>query len=184
MSAVNRGNSRAPHGEGPDGPAKGCFCLRRNPSIVAITQAWQIQMHPRADPGLPPFHRADKKVPFIDAEGKRIEPERPNGIKFESFIFDALGYAKNPVTLEVSREEEFSPVKNATGVDSPETAQRDLMETFASWLEEAGVKVLRNEKGALAARLEISPLYALDREEAIRRIPPDLAITDELLLSE
>ncbi len=131
-----------------------------------------------------PFHRADKKVPFIDAEGKRIEPERPNGIKFESFIFDALGYAKNPVTLEVSREEEFSPVKNATGVDSPETAQRDLMETFASWLEEAGVKVLRNEKGALAARLEISPLYALDREEAIRRIPPDLAITDELLLSE
>jgi UDP-N-acetylglucosamine/UDP-N-acetylgalactosamine diphosphorylase len=130
-----------------------------------------------------PFHRADKKVPFVDAKGRRIEPERPNGIKFESFIFDALGYAKNPVTLEVRREEEFSPVKNATGVDSPETAQRDLMETFASWLEEAGVRVPRNEKGSPAVRLEISPLYALDREEALRRIPSDLEINDEILLS-
>jgi UDP-N-acetylglucosamine/UDP-N-acetylgalactosamine diphosphorylase len=130
-----------------------------------------------------PFHRADKKVPFIDAKGRRIEPERPNGIKFESFIFDALGYAKNPVTLEVRREEEFSPVKNATGVDSPETAQRDLMETFASWLEEADVKIPRNEQGSLAVRLEISPLYALDREEALRRTPSDLEITDDLLLT-
>jgi UDP-N-acetylglucosamine/UDP-N-acetylgalactosamine diphosphorylase len=131
-----------------------------------------------------PFHRADKKVPFIDAKGRTIEPESPNGIKFESFIFDALGHAKNPITLEVRREEEFSPVKNATGVDSPETAQRDLMETFASWLQEAGVKVPRNKKGSLAARLEISPLYAHDREEAIRKIPPDLEITDDLLLTE
>jgi UDP-N-acetylglucosamine/UDP-N-acetylgalactosamine diphosphorylase len=130
-----------------------------------------------------PFHRADKKVPFIDAGGQRIEPEGPNGIKFESFIFDALGYANNPVTLEVRRAEEFSPVKNATGVDSPETAQRDLMETFASWLEEVGVKAPRNQDGSLAAKLEISPLYALDREEAIRRLPPDLEITGDFLLS-
>jgi len=131
-----------------------------------------------------PFHRADKKVPFIDADGNRIEPDSPNGIKFESFVFDALGYASNPVTLEVRREEEFSPVKNATGVDSPETAKRDLMEIFASWLEEAGVKAPRDEKGSLAARLEISPLYALDRDEAVRKIPPDLEITDDLLLTE
>ncbi len=131
-----------------------------------------------------PFHRADKKVPFIDAKGRTLEPESPNGIKFESFIFDALGYANNPVTLEVRREEEFSPVKNATGVDSPETARRDLMETFASWLEEAGVKVPRNEEGSLTARLEISPLYALDRKEAIEKIPTGLTITDALLLTE
>jgi UDP-N-acetylglucosamine/UDP-N-acetylgalactosamine diphosphorylase len=131
-----------------------------------------------------PFHRADKKVPSIDEKGRTVEPESPNGIKFESFIFDALAYAKNPVTLEVRRAEEFSPVKNATGVDSPETAQRDLMETFASWLKEAGVKVPRNKKGSLAAKLEISPLYALDREEAIRKIPSDLKITCDLLLTE
>ncbi len=118
-----------------------------------------------------------------DGEGGGAERDRPNGIKFESFIFDALGYANNPVTQEVRREEEFSPVKNATGVSSPETAQSALMETFASWLEEAGVKVPRNAQGSLAARLEISPLYALDREEAIRKIPRDLTITDELLLT-
>jgi UDP-N-acetylglucosamine/UDP-N-acetylgalactosamine diphosphorylase len=131
-----------------------------------------------------PFHRADKKVPFVDARGRTVEPESPNGIKFESFIFDALGFAKNPVTLEVRRAEEFSPVKNATGVDSPGTAQRDLMELFASWFEEAGVKVPRDGRGSLGARLEISPLYALDREEAIRKIPPDLEIADDLLLAE
>jgi UDP-N-acetylglucosamine/UDP-N-acetylgalactosamine diphosphorylase len=84
----------------------------------------------------------------------------------------------------VSRQEEFSPVKNATGVDSPETAQRDLMELFASWLEEAGAKVPRDKEGSLAAKLEISPLYALDREEAIRKIPRDLVIKDVLLLTQ
>ena len=130
-----------------------------------------------------PFHRADKKVPYIDARGRRIEPESPNGIKFESFIFDALQHAKNAVTQEVSRQEEFSPVKNATGVDSPEMAQRDLMEMFASWLEGAGVNVPRDKQGSLAARIEISPSYALDREEALKKIPPDLTISDDLFLT-
>ena len=134
--------------------------------------------------GIPlPFHRADKKVPYIDAQGRHIEPENANGIKFESFIFDALQYANHAVTQEVSRQEEFSPVKNASGVDSPETAVRDLMEMFASWLQEAGAKVPRDEQGCLAARIEISPSYALDREEALKKIPRDLEVTDDLLLS-
>lgn len=131
-----------------------------------------------------PFHRADKKVPCIDGEGTCIEPAHPNGIKFESFIFDALQYANRAFTQEVSREEEFSPVKNATGVDSPETARRDLMEVFASWLEEAGVKVPRNQDDSLAVKLEISPLVALDPEEACKKIPPGLVVTEDLLLAE
>lgn len=130
-----------------------------------------------------PFHRADKKVPFVDTLGRRIEPDRPNGVKFESFIFDALQRAKRAVTQEVSRKEEFSPVKNAAGLDSPETARRDLMETFASWLQEAGVEVPRNEEGDLTAKIEISPLYALDREEAIRKVPANLVIKKNLLLT-
>jgi UDP-N-acetylglucosamine/UDP-N-acetylgalactosamine diphosphorylase len=130
-----------------------------------------------------PFHRADKKVPFVDEAGKMIEPDRPNGIKFESFVFDALPHARNAVTLEVSREEEFAPVKNARGENSPETAQRALMETFASWLVGAGVQVPRNPDGSLAKKLEISPLYALDREEAIRKIHRDLVIHEDLLLT-
>ncbi len=131
-----------------------------------------------------PFHRADKKVPCVDSQGRHVEPDSPNGIKFESFIFDALQHADRSVTQEVVRRKEFSPVKNATGKSSPETARRDLMEVYASWLEEAGVKVPRDERGAPAVRIEISPLYALDRDEAIRKIPPDLKITDDLLLRQ
>ncbi len=131
-----------------------------------------------------PFHRADKKVPFVDADGRHIEPASPNGIKFECFIFDALRHAASAISQEVVRQEEFSPVKNATGVSSPATAQGALMEVYASWLEQAGVKVPRNESGALASRIEISPLYALDRAEAVQKIPPDLKITNDLLLTD
>jgi len=130
-----------------------------------------------------PFHRANKKVPYLDEKGTLIRPEEPNGIKFESFIFDALEYARNPVTLEVLRKEEFSPVKNASGVDSSETAQRDLMEGFASWMTEAGANVPRNEDGSLTVKIEISPLFALDKKEALRKMKPPLPVTEDLYIS-
>jgi UDP-N-acetylglucosamine/UDP-N-acetylgalactosamine diphosphorylase len=129
-----------------------------------------------------PFHRAEKKVPCIDAQGRPVEPDKPNGVKFESFIFDALGHARRTVSLEVLRREEFSPVKNAHGMDSPETARRDFMELFASWLKDAGVALPRREDGGLAVQVEISPLVALDREEAVAKIPRDLAIQGDLYL--
>jgi UDP-N-acetylglucosamine/UDP-N-acetylgalactosamine diphosphorylase len=129
-----------------------------------------------------PFHRADKKVPHIDAEGKPVSPDRPNGIKFESFLFDALGFAAHPVTLEVVRGEEFSPVKNARGTDSPDTAKRDLMELHASWLEGAGVRVPRKPDGSLAVKIEISPLAALDRQEVLDRLSTLPPIASDLYL--
>ncbi len=130
-----------------------------------------------------PFHRADKKIPCLGPDGNQVVPDRPNGVKFESFIFDALPLARRSVTLEVSRKEEFSPVKNARGVDSPLTAQRDLMELHAGWLEAAGASVPRNPDGSLAVRVEISPLYALDREELLARIPRGFRIDRDLYLS-
>lgn len=130
-----------------------------------------------------PFHRADKKIPCIGADGNQVVPDRPNGVKFETFIFDALPLARRCVTLEISRKEEFSPVKNARGVDSPETARRDLMDLHASWLEAAGVSVPRNPDGSLAVRVEISPLYALDREELLTRLPAGFRIDRDLYLS-
>lgn len=130
-----------------------------------------------------PFHRADKKVPCIDVRGNPVTPDKPNGIKFESFIFDALEHAKNPVTMEVVRNEEFSPVKNASGFNSPETAQRDLMELFATWLEKAGANVPRNKDGSLAVKIEISPLFALDLEEALSRMKPPLPVIEDLYIS-
>ena len=72
-----------------------------------------------------PYHSAFKKATYIDKDGNKVVPDSPNAYKFEAFLFDAFGDLDDMVILRVKREEEFAPVKNATGVDSPETA-RDL----------------------------------------------------------
>jgi UDP-N-acetylglucosamine/UDP-N-acetylgalactosamine diphosphorylase len=129
-----------------------------------------------------PWHIAHKKISYLDENGKLVQPHHPNGYKFETFVFDALSDAQNAVLLEVDRRFEFSPVKNATGEDSPQTAQRDLCELYAGWLEQAGVKVPRDAAGHVKACIEISPLYALDAEELARKIPPNLRVHDKLYL--
>jgi len=124
-----------------------------------------------------PWHRAEKKVPCVDpASGRRVQPDGPNGIKLESFIFDALPLAENPILYETSRQEEFSPVKNAAGVDSVETARRDMSRRAARWLEAAGVAVPRTPAGEPDGLFEISPLYALDVRELIARGKLSLSI--------
>ena len=65
-----------------------------------------------------PLHRAVKKIPHVDLQGQRVEPMEPNGVKLESFIFDALPMTENSVILEIERSDQFAPTKNATGVDS------------------------------------------------------------------
>jgi len=70
-----------------------------------------------------PYHSAFKKATYIDPEGNKIVPTEPNAYKFEAFLFDAFGELDDMAILRVKREEEFAPVKNATGVDSPETAR-------------------------------------------------------------
>ncbi len=129
-----------------------------------------------------PWHVAHKQIPYLDANGKLIQPDQPNGYKFETFIFDALSDAQRVIVLEVERRFEFSPVKNAAGEDSPPTAQHDLCELHTHWLEQAGVKIPRDAAGRLKARLEISPLFALDAPELAKRISPDLQVQDELYL--
>lgn len=69
-----------------------------------------------------PYHIAFKKAAYMNNDGEIITPEEPNAYKFESFIFDAFEKLDNMTILRVKREEEFAPVKNATGTDSPETA--------------------------------------------------------------
>lgn len=109
-----------------------------------------------------PWHRAVKKVAHVDATGRRIEPDEPNAVKLEAFIFDAIPLARNAMILETARAEEFSPVKNATGVDSAETSRRDMNRRAAAWLEKAGFAVPRRSDGEPNGCFEISPLLALD----------------------
>lgn len=110
-----------------------------------------------------PWHRALKRTPCVDLDtGERIEPDEPNAIKLESFIFDALPLAENPIVLETSRAEEFSPVKNPTGTDSIVSARRDLSRRAARWLESTGLAVPRTDDGEPDGTFEISPLRALD----------------------
>jgi len=110
-----------------------------------------------------PWHRAVKKVPYIDpATGQRVEPAKPNAIKLEAFIFDAIPMAKNPLILQTVREEEFSPVKNATGVDSAESTRRDMNRRVAAWLTAAGFDVPVTPHGEPDGVFEISPMLALD----------------------
>lgn len=108
-----------------------------------------------------PYRRAEKAVAFVDESGTRVEPKKPNAVKLETFIFDVLPLANNPLVLEVDRAEEFSPVKNATGVDSLETAQRDLVRRSCRWLAQAGVSIPRRADGEPDVTVVVSPLRAM-----------------------
>ena len=69
-----------------------------------------------------PYHVAFKKASYIDNNGNLVKATEPNAYKFESFIFDGFAYYNNMSILRVKREEEFAPIKNADGNDSPKTA--------------------------------------------------------------
>ena len=77
-----------------------------------------------------PYHSAHKKAKYIDENGNLVIPEKPNAYKFESFIFDAFDMLDGMAILRVKREEEFAPVKNAEGNDSPETARKLYKDFF------------------------------------------------------
>jgi UDP-N-acetylglucosamine/UDP-N-acetylgalactosamine diphosphorylase len=99
-----------------------------------------------------------------------VKPDKPNAVKLEQFVFDAIPLAKNAIVVETDRAEEFSPVKNAEGADSPATSRRDQVRRAARWLAGAGVQV-PTEGGEPDAVLEISPLYATSAEQLKERQP-------------
>jgi UDP-N-acetylglucosamine/UDP-N-acetylgalactosamine diphosphorylase len=129
-----------------------------------------------------PFHRAEKRVPHVTLDGARVDPEQPNAVKFETFLFDALPLAERTATVESERWEEFSPIKNASGADSPETARLDLNRLYAAWLSDAGVAVPCNMDGDPTVDIEIDPRLAMDAEELAARLPPGLEISGPTVL--
>jgi UDP-N-acetylglucosamine/UDP-N-acetylgalactosamine diphosphorylase len=114
-----------------------------------------------------PYHVARKAVQHYDPErDETVDPGgEPNALKFERFIFDALPLAERWLAVETRRDEEFAPLKNATGADSPASVREAQLALHARWLREAGVSTGGHP-------VEVSPLFALDEEEIKARIPP------------
>lgn len=75
-----------------------------------------------------PYHTAHKKAAYIDASGNKVVPEKANAYKFEAFIFDAFAVFDRFYVYRVKREDEFAPVKNKEGNDSPQTAKELYMD--------------------------------------------------------
>lgn len=110
-----------------------------------------------------PYHAVKRKIPYLDKNGKLLYPNDINGIKFETFIFDALSEAKRALGMEVKREKEFSPLKNKKGENSPDTVRQSLLNLYTGWIEQAGMKI---PSGSL---IEVSPLFAIERESFLEK---------------
>lgn len=127
-------------------------------SLAFIKKATEIKL---------PYHAVKKQMKAWNPDSQ--EECKQLVYKLESFIFDALPYARNPLLLEVVREEEFSPVKNAIGNDTPETCLRDQTHCWLSWLRRKCIfdeKKLAEKCVLLNNRLlEVSPLFAEDARE-------------------
>jgi len=113
-----------------------------------------------------PYHRAEKKIACVDpASGAAITPSENNGVKLEKFVFDALELCKASIVLETDRVEEFAPIKNASGSDSPESSRTLQTLRAARWLEACGVAIPRDAAGQPDCVLEISPRTATSIHE-------------------
>jgi len=141
-----------------------------------------------AAPGSPlqlPFHKANKKIAFADESGATIKPAEANGVKFEMFVFDSLPFASNPVVIETTRLGDFSPVKNAEGIDSPASCSEDQQKLFVQWLNAAGLGEAIDDDGNPLRKLEISPLFATgeaDFVEAWRKSGRSLPTEGDVLI--
>ena len=87
-------------------------------SINAVKKVAEIHL---------PYHRAFKKNAFVNEEGMKQVPEKPNSFKFENFIFDAFMFFDDMLLLRVSEEEEFAPIKDFTGIYNPDTAKEKYL---------------------------------------------------------
>lgn len=129
-----------------------------------------------------PWHIAHKQIPCLGQTGDLVEPSQANGYKFETFVFDALRDTQKVAVMEVDRSQEFSPVKNGVGTDSPASARQDMKNLYAKWLEAAGAVVPRNPDGHVIGDIEISPLVALEEEDLKGKLDPRFKFYDPLYL--
>ncbi len=130
-----------------------------------------------------PLHRAHKKIPVVNDDGVAQTPDKPNGFKFEKFIFDLLPHAKNVVNLAFDRRDEFSPVKNASGEDSPDTCRKDLSAKAARMLIQAGFKIPLDADGYPPCPIELDPCFALTPRDLKARLATQPDVTKAIQLT-
>ncbi len=121
-----------------------------------------------------PWNRAEKKVPYYDPDkGETVSPESPNAVKLETFVFDALPLCDGSFVLETAREEEFAPIKNASGApgsgvqDSPDTSKQLQIDRAKRWLSNVGVLC---EDGSV---VELKPTTAVEPSDLERLDLPE-----------
>jgi UDP-N-acetylglucosamine/UDP-N-acetylgalactosamine diphosphorylase len=127
-----------------------------------------------------PFHVAHKKVRHVDSDGVPVEPQAPNALKFERFIFDLMPSARNAIVVEVDAARHFAPLKNASGQkqDTPEMVRARMVALHTEWLRRAGADV------AEGVAVEISPLFALDADQLAEKIRPGTRVTEPTYFHE
>ena len=122
-----------------------------------------------------PFHRARKKVPYIDGTGASVSPEQPNATKFERFIFDLLPFAENAIVCEVDASDGFCALKNAPPAPAETEAhvRQAISDLHTGWLTAAGVEV------ADGVKVELSPLFAVDAETTVERFASGGSVSED-----
>lgn len=100
------------------------------------------------------YHIARKKIPNYTS-GVKSTPKDPNGVKFELFYFDVFSMSTVSAAMEILRSEEFAPVKNASGPDSPESARKLLSDLHLKWVKKAGA-IVNNKPDEQGCSCEIS----------------------------
>ncbi len=128
-----------------------------------------------------PWHLARKQYEIVNEEGQKVLAREKSCCKFECFIFDALAMAEDCAFVEVRRETEFGPVKNAEGEDSPQSARRLLQRQWLEWLIEAGA--LANMPAEVGeGMVEINPLFASSADELREKLETGYEVEFPLLL--
>jgi UDP-N-acetylglucosamine/UDP-N-acetylgalactosamine diphosphorylase len=113
-----------------------------------------------------PLHFTSKTIPALDSAGILKTPQKPNGYKLETKLFDILQYTDKAVVVGANRSEEFSPLKHRSGEESYEAVIQDLQALFLSWLEDSGVPI----NAAEFDKIELSPEFAPDRDSFRERV--------------
>ena len=147
VSEGNNIGSKSVVKRSPEEPV-GVFCKKNNrPAVIEYTELPAEMAHERDEDGELlfgeshimcnlyniealekisennlPYHSAHKKASHMDENGKMIKSEKANAYKYEAFIFDGFVFFDGISILRGRREEDFAPVKNKEGQDSPETA--------------------------------------------------------------